>query len=391
MKPEIMLSGHIEETITRASNCSGEYVIAAQDTTYYNYTGQKKMEGLGTIQGKIKGLMQHNLMLMSQKGRPLGIVAQKYWTRQGGLDLKEEEKESEKWEQTLALINQKATQIKQKVVLVEDREADIFSFFKAQREKNVELLVRVYQPRRIELVETGLVKPLAEIPPQLRDYGVKTVSIRRENREVELSLRLKAGKVNVYPRKDLSAKKHKTQGLSLVVAEEIACVDSQTGDTLVSQTTPSQWWLLTSLPIENLADVETVVEFYALRWRIERFHYTLKSGALNVEKLQFDDIHTLVNALSFYSVVAWQLLNLTYTLRENPELSANQVFTPDELTLLQALVKTTISTVGEGVLALGKIVGFAPSRKQPFPGIKVLAQALDRFFFIKMGATATLF
>ena len=49
-------------------------------------------------------------------------------------------------------------------------------------------------------------------------------------REVKLSLRLKARKVNVYPRKDLSAKKkHKTQGLSLVVAEEIACVDCQTG------------------------------------------------------------------------------------------------------------------------------------------------------------------
>jgi hypothetical protein len=391
MKPEIMLSGHREETITRASNCEGEYVIAAQDTTYYNYTGHKQMEGLGTIQGKIKGLMQHNLMLMSQKGRPLGIMAQKYWTREGGLDLKEEEKESEKWEQALALINQKAAQIKQKVVLVEDREADIFSFFKAEREKNVELLVRVYQPRRIELVETGLVKPLAEIPAQLRDYGVKTVSIRRENREVELSLRLKAGKVNVYPGKDLSAKKHKTQGLSLVVAEEIACVDPQTGETLVSETKPSQWWLLTSLPIENRADVERVVEFYALRWRIERLHYTLKSGALNTEKLQFDDIHTLVNALSFYSVVAWQLLTLTYTLRENPELSANQVFTPDELRILQALAKTTISTVGEGVLALGKMVGFAPSRKQPFPGIKVLAQALDRFFFIKMGATAILF
>lgn len=87
----------------------------------------------------------------------------------------------------------------------------------------------------------------------------------------------------------------------------------------------------------------------------------------------------------------WQLLTLTYTLRENPEISANQVFTPDELRILQALVKTTISTVGEGVLALGKMVGFAPSRKQPFPGIKVLAQALDRFFFIKMGATAILF
>ena len=74
-----------------------------------------------------------------------------------------------------------------------------------------------------------------------------------------------------------------------------------------------------------------------------------------MQKLQFDDIHTLVNALSFYSVVPWQLLNLTYTLRENPELSANQVFTPDELILLQASVKTTISTVREGVLALGRL------------------------------------
>ena len=390
MKPEIMLSGHREETIIRASNCEGEYVIAAQDTTYYNYTGHKQMEGLGTIQGQIKGLMQHNIMLMSQKGKPLGIMGQKYWTREGGIDLKEEEKESEKWEQALALINQKAAQIKQKIVLVEDREADIFSFFKAQRENNVELLVRVYQPRRIELVETGLVKSLAAIPAQLRDYGVKTVSIRRENREVELTLRLKAGKVNVYPRKDLSAKKHKTQGLSLVVAEEIACVDAKNGEPLVSDTKPAQWWLLTSLSAENLAQVNTVVDFYALRWRVERLHYTLKSGALNVEKLQFDDVHTLVNALSFYSVVAWQLLTLTYTLRENPSQSANQVFTSNELTLLQALAKKTISTVGDVVLALGKIVGFAPSSKQPFPGIKVLAQALDRFFFIKMGATASL-
>lgn len=203
---------------------------------------------------------------------------------------------------------------------------------------DVELLVRVYQPRQIEVVESGLVKPLPEIPAHLSDYGVKTVSIRRDNREVELTLGLKAGKVNVYPRKDLSAKKHKTQGLSLVVAEEIACVDAKTGETLVSDTKPAQWWLLTSLPTENLAQVNKVVDFYALRWRVERLHYTLKSGALNVEKLQFDELHTLVKALSFYSVVAWQLLTLTYTLRENPEQLANQVFTPDEENTLNALM-----------------------------------------------------
>ena len=391
MNPEIMLSAHVEQTIIRASQCRGEYVIAAQDTTYFNYTGHKQMQGLGIIQGNTRGLMQHNIMLMSQTGQPLGIMGQKYWTREGAIDLRPSEKESQKWQKALALINQKASQFQQKVVLVEDREADIFSFFKAQRQANVELLVRVYQPRRVELVTTEVVKPFNEISELLTDYGIRKISILRDNKQVELTLRLKAAKVNVYPGKNLSAKKHKTQGLSLVVAEEISCVDCQTGEALDLAIKPSKWNLLTSLPIDNLADVEMIVEFYALRWRIERFHYTLKSGALNVERLQFDDIHTLVNALSFYSVVAWQLMSLTYALRENPNQAANEIFTTEELDILQRLEKIKISTVAQGVLALGKIVGFTPSRKQPFPGIKVLAQAIDRFFFIKMGATTKAF
>ena len=388
MKPEIMLSGHIEETLGRASNCGGEYVIAAQDTTYYNYTGQKKMEGLGKIQGKTFGLMQHNILLMSQKGKPLGIMGQKYWTREGGMDLDVGEKESDKWEKSLSLINEKASKIGQKVVLVEDREADIFSFFKAEREKNVELLVRVYQPRNLELVATGLVKPLPEMVMELWDYGTKKVLVRRNNREVELTLSLKAGKVNVYPGKDWSAQKHKTQGLSLVVAEEIACVEVQTREKIVGENKPSQWCLLTSLPIENELMVNQVVDFYACRWQVERLHYTLKSGALKVEKLQFDDIHTLVNALSFYSVVAWYLMSLNYTLSENPSQQATEIFTKEDLAILQPMVSGKISTVAHGVLALGKIVGFAPSKKQPFPGLKTLGIALERFFFMKMGARA---
>jgi len=34
-----------------------------------------------------------------------------------------------------------------------------------------------------------------------------------------------------------------------------------------------------------------------LRWRVERFHDTLKQG-LKVERLQFDDARTLMNAVS---------------------------------------------------------------------------------------------
>lgn len=51
--------------------------------------------------------------------------------------------------------------------------------------------------------------------------------------------------------------------------------------------------------------VSQVLRFYALCWRIECLHDTLKSGGLKVETRLFDDIHTLVNALAFYFVVGW--------------------------------------------------------------------------------------
>ncbi|WP_254565372.1 hypothetical protein [Oscillatoria sp. HE19RPO] len=97
MNPYVMLSGHIEATKNRVENTEEDYVIAAQNTTYYNYSGQKKMSGLGVIQGKIRGLMQHNVLLVDSSGLPLGILGQQYWTRKGGLNLPKGEKESIKW------------------------------------------------------------------------------------------------------------------------------------------------------------------------------------------------------------------------------------------------------------------------------------------------------
>ena len=387
MNEEVMLSGHTSETLFRAEASAGEYLIAAQDTTYYNYTGQKEMKGLGVLQGNIRGLIQHNMLLLNEKGVPLGLLHQQYWTREGGQDLPEGEKESCKWEKGLKAINEQAKNVSKRIVAVEDREGDVFCFLKAERATNVDLLVRVYQSRKMEVVSTGVVCAFPEVSEHLQEYGLAQVRIRRENKDVELTLRLKADAVHIYPRKDLSVKKHKIQGLSLVVAEEIRCVEVESQKEVSCQS-PATWYLMTSLPIDNAKDVKRVVEFYALRWRVERFHYTLKSGALNVEKLQFDDVKTLINALAFYSVVAWQLLALTYLLREDPEQSAEIIFEESEVRLLESISSKKIGTIREAVLALTKIVGFAPSKKQPLPGVKVLAKAIERFFFIKIGANS---
>ncbi len=388
MSDQHLLSGHLQSTLARVAASEHEYIIAAQDTTYYNYSGQSSMTGLGTIQGKVRGLLQHNMLLLDEAGLPLGLLAQQYWTRQGGKDLPAGEKESQKWHQGLSAVNEHLSASNKTVVVVTDREGDIFSLFKAERQPPVELLVRVHQPRHLEVVAQQDVHKLPQVAPHLDDYGQFTVNIERQNRAVQVVLNLRAGAVNVYPDKDLSPSRHKTQGLSLVIAQEVACLDRKTQQPLPPPEQPALWYLLTSLPIDSLEQVQRVVQFYALRWRIERFHYTLKSGALNVEKLQFDDIHTLINALAFYSVVAWQLLSLTYAIREDPHQSALGFFEPSELQVLQTLTSKTIVSLGEAVLALGRMVGFAPSKQQPFPGVKVLATALDRLAFASMGFQA---
>jgi hypothetical protein len=186
----------------------------------------------------------------------------------------------------------------------------------------------------------------------------------------------------------LSPARHKTQALSLVVATEVACVDVKSQADCFDADNALSWFLLTSLPIEQADDVQRIVRFYALRWRIERLHFTLKSGALNVEKLQFDDVHTLANALTFYSVVAWQLLALTYALRQTRNSRLSRFLKQTDLTLLHQLSGNQSTHYVRPLLALAKLVGFAPSKKQPLPGVKVLATAIERFFFVKKGAAA---
>ena len=384
MNEDVMLSSHVIATQARAKATEGDYLIASQDTTFYNYTGHEHMEGLGKLQGGILGVLQHNVLLTSEKGVPLGLIDQQYWSRESAVAF--DGKESLKWERGLRAVNDRLAAVGKKVVVVQDREADVFSFFKHPRASKVELLVRVHQPRNLEVAASGEVSKLAGLRETLPPVGQKTATISREGKQVTLSLSLQACKVHVLPDKGRSAAKHKTQELSLVIAREIAAEDAK-GDDVFDADKAALWYLLTSLPIDSQQDVERVVGFYSLRWRIERLHYTLKSGALNVERLQFDDLETTINALAFYSVVAWQLLAITYVLRENQEAPARSVFEENEVRLLEKMDKKPIRTAKEAVLALAKIVGFAKSKRQPLPGVKVLAQALERFYYIKLGNT----
>lgn len=116
MDSKQMLSGHLERTLARVEASESEYIIAVQDTTYHNDSGQQAMSGLGEIQGKVRGLLQHHVLLIEAGGLPLGVLWQQYWTRNGGQDLPPEEKENDQWRQGLRAIHEHLSQSNQTIV-----------------------------------------------------------------------------------------------------------------------------------------------------------------------------------------------------------------------------------------------------------------------------------
>ncbi len=393
MNTQAMLEGHVKATLERCEGSSGDVLVVAQDTVIYNLTTHAALEGVGTLQGKLKGTLQHNVLACHSQGLPLGLLYQLNWTR-GGLNALA--KESDKWLLGLQAVNQLLGNTSKRVVLVQDREADILEFFKAQRAPNVDLLVRVHQPRKLEVAALGQQLPLPQAAGQLPLLGEMQVAIERNNHSVQLTLQVSAGAVAALPGKDLSAQKHKVEDLYLVVAREVAAVNSK-GEDVFDEQQAAQWLLLTSYPVKQASDGFQVVRFYALRWRIERLHFVLKSGGLQVERLQFDDVATLFNAFAFYSIIAWRVLFLTYLARQDEQLPAQDYFDPLELQLLQASNQKAspqkaspkqadhkpVTTLSQAVVALGRLVNFQPTTKQPLPGVKLLAQALVKLHHMR--------
>lgn len=76
-----------------------------------------------------------------------------------------------------------------------------------------------------------------------------------------------------------------------------------------------------------------LVQCYAHRWKIERFHFILKSGC-KIEKNQAREYGRLSFLTLLYSVIAMQILNLTYLGKICPEISSGIVFAEEEWKVL---------------------------------------------------------
>ncbi len=99
-----------------------------------------------------------------------------------------------------------------------------------------------------------------------------TITVPRPGqREREATLELRTTVVQMARPGQRAATAPSAPPLTAVLAREIAPPD---------EVKPIEWLLLTTLAVATPVDAERIVTWYSYRWRIERRHFTLKSGGV---------------------------------------------------------------------------------------------------------------
>ncbi len=359
-------------------------VLAIQDTTEINLTGHPATTGLGYLGvSYCRGLLLHTCLAVTPTGLVLGVLDQQIWARP--LDelgknhrrhrLPTSAKESQRWLDGLAASGAALSGHPQ-VVVVGDRESEFYDFFVAPRPAGVELLVRVaHESRKVEHAEATIKQALAAAPVQ----GELLVDVPRSGGRAARQARLTVRFLSLpcgppHPRS-------RNPELPRVPLNWILVEES----TPPPKGKPIRWLLATTLPVATLEDAMRCVGYYARRWTIERFHFTLKSGC-QVEERCLESHENLERMIATLSIVAWRVMWLVSEAREHPDLPCTTILCEPEWQTLHAVthrknprpLPQQPPTIREAVRMIAALGGFLGRKGDGEPGLKTVWQGLAR-------------
>lgn len=384
--PEVKMTGvlqaHYETTRKRLKGHA--IALAVQDTTTLNYSAHPATEGVGYIGSKKEGgpigLIVHNTMAYNLKGTPLGLLDVQCWAR----DTKDwgkkqrrhntpiEQKESNKWLKSIMAVKEAAkANPGATIVSVADREADIYELFALGRGlKGIELLIRAENNRTLKGEHIRLWEHMADCPCE----GIQEIALaRRGNKPARTAkLEVRHSAVTLTP----PCGKADMEDIPM---HAIYVCEKEAPDGV----TPLEWMLLTTMEVKGFEDACEKVRWYILRWGIEVYHRTLKSGC-KIEDRQLGSADSIENCLAIDSVVAWRICHLTKLGRETPHTPCTVYFQESEWKALMAyttrdpLPPEKPPTLGEAIRMVASIGGFIGRKRDGEPGTQTIWRGLQR-------------
>lgn len=383
---ESILSAHRDATAERGKALP--VLLAVQDTMSVNYEGHRKTEGLGYNCEQTRGLNVHSCLAVTPEGIPIGLLAQSVITREKRADNSRTksskrfrpiaEKESSRWLETMDIAAAHAPK-QAELIHIADREGDIYELYAQAVRTGQKFVIRAIHDRLS--TENEHIKSVLDKEMPVGRIYVTVPANRREKmkeREAVLEIRFKAFDVKKPKIRSKDTELESSLTLFLVSLKE---------ETSPEGTAPLEWLLMTNLPLESAADAMKAAEYYKQRWKIERFHFVLKSGC-EIEKIQQRSVDGMEMLILLYSIISVHVMQLTFISRQYPHTPCDLIFSKSEwVTLYRAANRTTQApeapySMAEAVRYVAKLGGSSGARSDGPPGLKVIWLGLNALFIL---------
>lgn len=340
-----------------ASRCSQErFVFAAVDGSSLSLTDAEQSKGFGYIGARkfgARGLKMINALAVSEQGVTLGLLSQVWWTRTGKAvkqrhqSLPPSKKETRHW---LAAMEQSRGEMAQhapntRIWFQLDREADGWAILSQADADGHWFTVRGNHDRRVRQADGAKTYLRAVLAGQGVSCQYELPVSAGPGRSARTALMtVRAASVTLDFR-DKAKDRYFPKTLNAVLAREQSPPVGQKA---------IEWMLLTNRPVETTEDLAQIIYGYSLRWRIEDFHRTWKSGACNVERMQLRSVAAAIKWATILAAVAVRIERIKLLSREQPELLAASEFSRVELRAIVLLRFGKKAPPGSDAPSLGK-------------------------------------
>lgn len=361
-------------------------VLCLSDTTSLNYTSRKTLKDSGYISSNnAQGFFLHSTIVVTPERLHLGMIGQKFWSREKEKTIRTPQergvlrertlfcdKESYRWLEAYRDSCELAEKCKKtQVVHITDREGDIFEIYseydsKKQVGKQAEFIIRSNHNRVVydDKKNANALYEELESSPILGEFSFEinkrescdTRVVRQtvQAMKVEIKSRYGADKSNVI------------SSFNAVYLREIEPPEGEK---------PINWCLITSLPISSIEEIQEIVRYYLCRWEIEVFFKTYKSGC-KVEEKSLRSAERLFPLFTLLLIVAWRVNYILHLSRIVPEISCAAVFETSEWKAGYVAATRNRNppseppTLKKMMGYIAKLGGYLGRKNDPEPGVK---------------------
>ena len=404
--PTKLLAPHFDAT---AKRCQAQQVVLfPQDTTELEWTRpEQQVVGAGPLSDSSRlGAFLHLNAAFTENGTHLGARDAKLWTREmpdpeePKLSREEkrtlrrslpiEEKESFRWLEGFRAVQTFAkTSPETTCVSLCDSEGDIYELIAEPRTTdNFHWIIRACQDRLVLDEQDETLKTLRDSMLELpvlftndimargrkQKISIETSSRKKSREARQATVSVRAGSVFIQAPQ---GSKHNVRSVKVNVV--FVCEENPP-----QGEEPIEWMLLTTLSIATLDFVRRVIRYYTVRWMIEIFFRTLKSGC-RIEERRFETLDRMLACTAVYVIVAWRTLYVCRLGRSCPDMDCELIFDPAEWQSVWSVchrgkpLPSKPPPLSEMVRLIARLGGYVdrPNRKDP-PGVETLWKGIQR-------------